>query len=242
MDELRVKCPWDRKQTLETLRPLTIEETYELTDAILRGSWDDLKEELGDVLLHLVFYARLASEQGKFGMAEVIDGLIEKLIRRHPHIYADVEVKDEEEVKSNWEKLKMMEGKGSVLAGVPNGLPAIVKALRIQEKAKKVGFEWDNKEDVWKKVVEEMGELQEAVALEERSAIESEFGDLLFSLVNYARFIHIDPEAALERTNRKFRDRFMRLEENALKNEKQLTDMSLAEMEAIWNKVKKEIG
>lgn len=240
MDELREQCPWDRKQTIASLRPLTIEELYELADAVVEEDWKAIGEELGDLLLHIAFYTRLAKEQGQFDMAAVIDGICEKLISRHPHIYGDVQVKDEEEVKQNWEKLKMKEGKTSVLAGVPNSLPAIVKAWRMQEKAKKVGFEWENKADVWKKVEEEMMELQEAEKTTSQAHIEEEFGDLLFSLVNYARFIGVDPELALEKTNRKFRDRFMRMEAVALAGQRNLADMSLEEMDAIWNSIKKQ--
>lgn len=238
MNDLREKCPWDRKQTIETLRPLTIEETYELGDAILKQDWKGLKEELGDIMLHLVFYAKIADEQGQFTLSEAIHGVCEKLIHRHPHIYGDVEVQDEEEVKRNWERLKMKEGKQSVLGGVPASLPAMVKATRIQEKAKKVGFEWENKEDVWKKVQEETEELMEAEKTGSLAKIEEEFGDLMFSLVNYARFLNIDPESALERTNLKFQSRFMKMEELALSRSKSLADMTLDEMDKVWNEVK----
>ena len=222
MDELREKCPWDRKQTIQTLRPLTIEEMYELADAITNEDWKGIKEELGDLLLHIVFYARIGREQGQFTLEEVINGICDKLISRHPHIYGDpadegrlVEVKNEEDVKRNWEKLKLKEGKKSVLGGVPLSLPATVKATRLQEKAAKVGFEWEETAQVWDKVKEEMAELQEAVALGNQARIEEEFGDLAFSLVNYARFLHIDAENSLERTNRKFIGRFTRMEEEA---------------------------
>lgn len=238
MDDLREKCPWDKKQTIQTLRPLTIEETYELGDAILKEDWTGLKEELGDIMLHVVFYAKIAAEQQQFTLEESLNAICEKLIARHPHIYGDVEVKDEEDVKRNWELLKMKEGKTSVLGGVPTGLPALIKALRIQEKAKKVGFEWDNKADVWQKVEEEMAELKEAETIGDQEKIEQEFGDLLFSLVNYARFINIDPELALERTNLKFKNRFMHMETIALQRNKPLQQLSLAEMDAIWNEVK----
>jgi len=238
MDDLREKCPWDKKQTIQTLRPLTIEETYELGDAILKEDWAGLKEELGDIMLHLVFYAKIAAEQQQFTLEEALHGICEKLIARHPHIYGDVEVKDDEDVKRNWELLKMKEGKTSVLGGVPTGLPALIKALRIQEKAKKVGFEWDNKNDVWNKVEEELAELKEAEEMGDQAKIEQEFGDVLFSLVNYARFINIDPELALERTNLKFKDRFMQMEAIALKRNKPLQELSLTEMDAIWNEVK----
>ena len=238
MDELREQCPWDKKQTIDTLRPLTIEETYELADAITDHDWKGIKEELGDILLHLLFYAKIGSEQNQFTLEEVIDGISAKLVHRHPHIYGDVQVADEEDVKRNWEKLKMKEGKKSVLAGVPPSLPAIVKATRIQEKAKQVGFEWDKKEDVWKKVEEEMGELQEAVVGGKQTEIEEEFGDVLFSLANYARFLQIDAEGSLEKTNKKFIRRFQEMETVALQNGKQLSSMTLDEMDAIWNQVK----
>lgn len=238
MDELREQCPWDKKQTIDTLRPLTIEETYELADAITDHDWKGIKEELGDILLHLLFYAKIGAEQNQFTLEEVIDGISAKLIHRHPHIYGDVKVADEEDVKRNWEKLKIKEGKKSVLAGVPPSLPAIVKATRIQEKAKQVGFEWDKKEDVWKKVEEEMGELQEAVAGGKQAEIEDEFGDVLFSLANYARFLHIDAEGSLEKTNKKFIRRFQEMETIAMASGKQLSAMTLEEMDAIWNQVK----
>ena len=238
MDELREKCPWDKKQTIETLRPLTIEETYELTDAISDNDWIGIKEELGDLLLHLIFYARIGREQQQFTLQDVIDGISEKLIRRHPHIYGDVKVNDEEDVKKNWEQIKMQEGKKSVLAGVPRSLPAVVKATRIQEKAKQVGFEWDNIADVWKKVEEEIGELQEAVAAKNQQHIEEEFGDVMFSLINYARFLRIDAEGVLEKTNKKFMYRFTEMEKEATKHDKSLADMSLAEMDALWNDIK----
>jgi XTP/dITP diphosphohydrolase len=238
MDELREQCPWDKKQTIDTLRPLTIEETYELADAITEHDWKGIKEELGDILLHLLFYAKIGSEQNQFTLEEVIDGISAKLVHRHPHIYGDVKVADEDEVKRNWEKLKLKEGKKSVLGGVPPSLPAIVKATRIQEKAKQVGFEWDNKEDVWKKVEEELGELQEAVSGGKQAEIEDEFGDVLFSLANYARFLQIDAEGSLEKTNKKFIRRFQEMESVALSSGKQLSSMSLEEMDAIWNQVK----
>ncbi len=238
MDELREKCPWDKKQTIDTLRPLTIEETYELTDAITDHDWQGIKEELGDVLLHIVFYAKIGSEQNEFTLQDVIEGICTKLINRHPHIYGDVKVADDEDVKKNWEQIKMKEGKKSVLSGVPGSLPAIIKATRIQDKAKQVGFEWDNKEDVWKKVEEEMNELQEAVALNDQQHIEEEFGDVLFSLANYARFLQIDAEGSLERTNKKFISRFTIMEEEAARQGRSLYDMSLREMDAIWNDIK----
>lgn len=238
MDELREKCPWDKKQTEQTLRPLTIEETYELADAITKNDWQGIREELGDLMLHLVFYTRIAQEQGRFTMDEVIHGICNKLISRHPHVYGDVQVKDEDDVKKNWEQLKMREGKKSVLGGVPVSLPALVKAIRIQEKAKQVGFEWENRADVWKKVEEETAELQEAIAQESPAAIEEEYGDLLFSLVNYARFLQVDPEGALERTNQKFIRRFQLMEAAAAADGRSLHNMSLQEMDELWNKSK----
>jgi XTP/dITP diphosphohydrolase len=239
MDELREKCPWDKKQTLESLRPLTIEETYELSDAIIKKDLGLLKEELGDILLHIVFYAKIGEEQGAFDIAQVINDLCEKLIRRHPHIYGDVKVENEEEVKQNWEKIKMKEGRKSVMGGVPESLPAMIKAWRVQDKAKQVGFEWENIDDVWKKVEEEIGEFKEVAAKGDADKMEDEFGDLLFSLVNYSRFANIDPETALERTNQKFLKRFRYIEEVAAARGKQLTDMTLGEMDAIWNEAKK---
>jgi XTP/dITP diphosphohydrolase len=241
MDELREQCPWDRKQTIETLRPLTIEETYELADSIAEGDWKGVKEELGDLFLHLVFYAKIADEEKKFTLTEVLHGVCDKLVARHPHIYGDVKVADEEDVKRNWELLKMKEGKTSVLSGVPKGLPALIKAWRMQEKAKKVGFEWDTKADVWKKVEEEIAELHEADATGDIEKISDEFGDVMFSLVNYARFLHVDPELALERTNTKFRDRFMQMEKIALERNRPLQELSLDEMDAIWNEVKEQM-
>ncbi len=238
MDELREQCPWDRKQTLESLRPLTIEETYELGDAILQKDMKGIKEELGDLLLHIVFYAKIGEEQGAFDIGTVIDTLCDKLITRHPHIYGDVKVNNEEDVKQNWEKLKLKEGKKSVLAGVPTSLPALIKAYRIQDKAAQVKFEWKHIEDVWKKVDEETAELKEAVAENNPDKIEDEFGDLMFALVNYSRFLKVDPEAALERTNLKFMRRFKFIEEEAAQLNKSLNDMSLEEMDAIWNKAK----
>lgn len=240
MDDLREKCPWDKKQTEQTLRPLTIEETYELADAITDKDWKGIKEELGDLMLHLVFYAKIGAEQQQFTLEEAIHGVCEKLIHRHPHIYGDVVVNDEEEVKQNWEKLKLKEGKKSVLGGVPVSLPAVVKATRLQEKAKQVGFEWDNREQVWDKVTEETEELHEAVAANEPDKIEEEFGDLMFSLINYARFLQIDAENALERTNKKFISRFTRMEQAATQQGKLLADMTLTEMDAIWNEIKKQ--
>jgi MazG family protein len=247
MDELREKCPWDRKQTIQTLRTLTIEEMYELADAITGDDWKGIKEELGDLLLHIVFYARIGKEQEKFTLEEVINGICDKLISRHPHIYGTVsgqeglvEVKDEEDVKRNWEQLKLKEGKKSVLGGVPISLPATVKATRLQEKAGKVGFEWEFAPQVWEKVKEEMAELEEAVELNDPVKIQEEFGDLSFSLVNYARFLHLDAENALELANRKFMGRFVRMEEEARLKGKSLADMTLADMDEIWNVIKKQ--
>ncbi|MBS1655046.1 MAG: nucleoside triphosphate pyrophosphohydrolase [Bacteroidetes bacterium] len=240
MDELREKCPWDRKQTVDTLRHMTIEETYELADAITEKDWKGIREELGDMLLHILFYSVIGKEQNQFTLQEVISGIAEKLISRHPHIYGDVKVNDEEDVKRNWENLKLKEGKKSVLSGVPKSLPATVKAMRLQEKAKKTGFEWENREQVWEKVEEEIGELHEAVNSGEHEKTEEEFGDLIFSLINYARFLQIDAENALERTNKKFISRFMQMEAEALKQQKKLDDMTLEEMDAIWNTIKQQ--
>ena len=239
MDELREQCPWDKKQTIESLRNLTIEETYELGDAILDKDMEGIKKELGDILLHIVFYARIASETSDFDIKEVINALCEKLIHRHPHIYGDVKVENEEQVKENWEKLKMKEGNASVLSGVPVSLPALVKGWRIQEKASAVGFDWEEHSQVWEKVVEEIEELKNEI--ENKSSqekIEGEFGDVLFSLINYARLINVNPEDALERTNKKFIKRFQYLEEAAKKEGKSLDQMSLAEMDVYWEKAK----
>ncbi len=240
MDELREQCPWDRKQTIHTLRQLTIEETYELTDAISEENWKHIKEELGDLMLHIVFYSKIGAEQGQFTIPEMINGVCDKLIARHPHIYGDVKVDDEEDVKRNWEKLKMKEGKTSVLSGVPKGLPSMVKAIRIQEKAKQVGFEWENKEQVFEKIKEEINELKEVVQTAEQEKIEEELGDVFFSLVNYARFLQIDADHALERTNQKFIKRFTQMEQEAISEGKQLTQMSLEEMDGIWNRIKQK--
>ena len=240
MDELREQCPWDRKQTIHTLRQLTIEETYELTDAISEENWKHIKEELGDLMLHIVFYSKIGAEQGQFTIPEMINGVCDKLIARHPHIYGDVKVDDEEDVKRNWEKLKMKEGKTSVLSGVPKGLPSMVKAIRIQEKAKQVGFEWENKEQVFEKIEEEINELKEVVQTGEQEKIEEELGDVFFSLVNYARFLQIDADHALERTNQKFIQRFTQMEREAISEGKQLTQMSLEEMDGIWNRIKQK--
>lgn len=239
MDELREKCPWDKKQTIESLRHLTIEETYELCDAILDKDMPNIKKELGDVLLHIVFYARIASETNDFDIADVINSLCEKLISRHPHIYGDVQVENEQQVKENWEKLKLKEGNKSVLSGVPNSLPSLIKASRIQEKARAVGFDWDKPEQVWEKVQEEIAEFKYEVEQKaNKEKVEGEFGDVLFSLINYARFHEINPEDALERTNKKFIKRFQYLENEAAKAGKQLSDMTLAEMDVYWNKAK----
>ncbi|WP_297509507.1 nucleoside triphosphate pyrophosphohydrolase [Flavobacterium sp.] len=239
MDELREKCPWDKKQTLQSLRHLTIEETYELGDAILNNNLDEVKKELGDLLLHIVFYAKIGSEKEAFDIADVANEISDKLIHRHPHIYGDVVVADEEEVKQNWEKLKLKEGKQSVLEGVPNGLPAMVKASRIQDKVKGVGFDWEVPEQVWEKVQEELQELNEEVVSGNHDRIESEFGDVLFSMINYARFIKVNPEDALERTNKKFIKRFQYLEQKVNEMGKSLADMTLAEMDVYWNEAKK---
>ena len=242
MDELREKCPWDKKQTVETLRQLTIEETYELADAITIKDWPGIREELGDLLLHIVFYARIGAEENKFTLTEVIQGVCEKLINRHPHIYGDVKVNNDEDVKQNWEKIKLKEGKKSVLGGVPKSLPAMVKAIRLQEKSKAVGFEWDNRAQVWDKVEEEMQELQEAVSGGDADKMADEMGDVLFSLVNYARFINVDAENALELTNRKFMRRFNAMEDAARLQSREMHDMSLQEMDELWNQVKKQQG
>lgn len=239
MDDLREKCPWDKKQTIHTLRQLTIEETYELADSITDSNWKGIKEELGDLMLHLVFYAKIGAEQKQFTLDEVINGVCEKLISRHPHIYSDTHVNDEEDVKKNWEKLKLKEGKTSVLSGVPKSLPSMVKAMRLQEKAKQVGFEWDTREQVWEKVEEEQKELFEAIQSGDISKMEDELGDVFFSLVNFARFLQVDAENALERTNKKFISRFTRMEAEASKDGKLLHDMSLEEMDSIWNRIKK---
>lgn len=238
MDELREKCPWDRKQTIQSLRHLTIEETYELADAITSEDYTGIKEELGDILLHIVFYAKIGTEQNQFTLQEVIDGVCEKLIKRHPHIYGDVKVEDEHEVKQNWEKLKLKEGKKSVLGGVPKSLPALVKAIRLQEKSKQVGFEWSNTEQVWDKLYEELGELKEAIASGKQDDVESEMGDVLFSMINLSRFLNLDAENALEKTNRKFIQRFNAMENAAATENKMLHDMTLEEMDALWNKIK----
>lgn len=243
MDELRENCPWDKKQTLESLRHLTIEETYELSDSILDGNLTEIKKELGDLMLHNVFYARIASEMKAFDMADVLNSICDKLIERHPHVYGDVIANDDETVKANWERIKLKSGSKSVLAGVPGSLPALVKAIRIQDKARGIGFDWEKKEQVWEKVEEEMEEFKKEFNVSSDKPIDqtkamNEFGDLLFSLVNYARFINIDPEEALERTNKKFIKRFQYLETESAKDGKKIGDMTLAEMDVYWNRAK----
>lgn len=240
MDELREKCPWDKKQTIHTLRQMTLEETYELTSAITENNWAGIKEELGDLLLHIIFYAKIGKEKSLFSLEDVINGVCEKLIARHPHVYGNVEVQNDEDVKRNWENLKLKEGKTSVLSGVPTALPALIKAMRLQEKAKQVGFEWENKEQVWKKVEEEVTEMEEAINKNDRQKTEEELGDVLFSLVNFARFLNIDAENALELTNKKFIFRFTKMEQEAVAKNRRLTEMSLEEMDAIWNDIKQK--
>jgi MazG family protein len=239
MDELRAQCPWDKKQTLASLRHLTIEETYELAEAIISNDLDELKGEIGDLMLHLVFYAKIASEQGAFDIADVLNTICDKLIHRHPHIYGDVKVTSEEEVKANWEKLKLKEGKKSVLEGVPNSLPALVKATRIQDKVQGIGFEWDNKDQVWDKVEEEIAEFHAEVKTGDKDKMEDEFGDILFSLINYARWVGINPEDALSRTNRKFINRFQWMEKETVKDGKNIAEMELEEMDQYWERSKK---
>lgn len=238
MDELRVQCPWDRKQTMQSLRHLTIEETYELGEAILEEDLEEVKKELGDLLLHIIFYAKIGSETNDFDIADVANGIAEKLIHRHPHVYGDVEAKDEEAVKQNWENIKLKEGKKSVLEGVPNSLPALVKANRIQEKVAGVGFDWEHPDQVWNKVSEELAEFQQEVKDGTPARVEEEFGDVLFSMVNYARFLEVNPENALEKTNQKFIKRFQYLEKKAKENGKSLKEMSLAEMDVFWEEAK----
>ncbi|WP_422860464.1 nucleoside triphosphate pyrophosphohydrolase [Flagellimonas sp. S174] len=239
MDELRAQCPWDKKQTIQSLRHLTIEETYELGDAILDNDLDEVKKELGDLLLHIVFYAKIGSETNDFDIADVAHGISEKLINRHPHIYGDIKVENEDEVKQNWENIKLKEGKKSVLEGVPNSLPALVKANRIQEKVAGVGFDWEEPAQVFEKVKEELSELQEEVKHQNEDQLEAEFGDVLFSMINYARFLNVNPENALERTNKKFIKRFQNLEEKAKESGKALKDMTLAEMDVFWEQAKR---
>ncbi len=240
MNELREKCPWDKKQTIQSLRQLTIEETYELADAITSEDYAGIKEEIGDLLLHMVFYARIASEKGEFKLEDALSEVCEKLIRRHPHIYGEVKVENEEQVKQNWEKLKLKEGKSSVLGGVPSSLPSMVKAMRLQEKSKQVGFEWENTGQVWNKVNEEIDELKDAISAGRQDEIEEELGDVFFSLVNLARFLNVDAENALERTNRKFIARFKKMEEAAIAEHRFLHDMTLGEMDDLWNRIKKQ--
>jgi XTP/dITP diphosphohydrolase len=240
MDELREQCPWDKKQTMDSLRYLTIEELYELSDAILEKDMPEIKKELGDILLHIIFYSRIASETNDFDIADVINDICEKLIHRHPHIYGDVKVADEKEVKRNWEKLKLKEGRKSVLEGVPKSLPAIVKAFRIQEKVRGIGFDWDDKSQVWEKVLEEIEELKVEIKNGDNDRIESEFGDVLFALTNYARFIDVNPEDALERTNKRFIKRFQIMEKMITKEGLDLSDMKLSEMDVFWEKAKEK--
>ncbi len=240
MTELREKCPWDKKQTIHTLRQQTIEETFELVDAITDKDWQGIKEELGDILLHIVFYAKIAEEENQFSLQEVINSICEKLIFRHPHIYGDIKVKDDEEVKRNWEQIKLAEGKKSVLSGVPKSLPSMVKAMRLQEKAKQVGFEWETKEQVWEKIEEEKAELLDAVKSGDTAHIEEEAGDLFFSVVNYVRFLNIDAENALELSNKKFIMRFTQMEAAAAEKGHNLSNMTLGEMDQIWNEIKKQ--
>lgn len=239
MDDLRAKCPWDQKQTFESLRHLTIEETYELSDAILRGDKNEIKKEIGDILLHLVFYAKLGSETNDFNITDVINSLCEKMIFRHPHIYGDVNVKDADEVTQNWEKLKQKEGNKGALSGVPYSMPSLLKALRIQDKARAIGFDWDDPSQVWQKVQEELGELQEEIAANNQIKLEQEFGDVFFALINYARFLKVNPEDALEKTNKKFISRFNYMERKILEQGKALADCSLNEMDVFWNEAKK---
>jgi MazG family protein len=240
MDELREGCPWDKKQTIQTLRQLTLEEVYELADAVTDEDWKGIKEELGDLLLHILFYARIGREQEQFTLDEMIHGICDKLVARHPHIYGDVVVNNEEDVKRNWESLKLKEGKKSILSGLPKALPALIKAMRLQEKAKQVGFEWENREQVWEKVEEEIGEMKEAIALNDQAKMEEEFGDVIFSLVNFARFLRIDAEQAVEITNRKFIARFTEMEQLALSDGKALNELSLTEMDDLWNRIKRK--
>ena len=241
MDELREQCPWDKKQTIHTLRKLTIEETYELSDAIINEDWKGIKEELGDLFLHLVFYARIGKEETKFDVTDVLNTVCEKLIHRHPHIYGDVKVADEDEVKRNWEQLKLKEGKKSVLEGVPNGLPAFNKAQRIQDKVRAIGFDWDDKSQVMLKIEEEIAELKEAVEIGNGTEIELEFGDVVFALINYSRFINVDAEAALEKTNQKFMQRFRWMENYAIENKLNMHEMNLEQLDEIWNLAKMQL-
>ena len=237
MDDLRTQCPWDKKQTTASLRNLTIEETYELAEAILEGNMNEIREEVGDLLLHMVFYCKIAEESGFFDIADALTGISKKLIKRHPHIYGDVLADHEDQVKKNWEQIKLAEGKKSILQGVPGSLPALVKSYRMQEKVAQVGFEWENRAQVWDKVMEELEELKEAVDSGNEQHIEHEFGDVIFALVNYARFIHVDPETALEKVNKRFKSRFQFIEQNA---DRPLTEMTLAEMDVLWEDAKKQ--
>jgi XTP/dITP diphosphohydrolase len=239
MDDLRAKCPWDQKQTFESLRHLTIEETYELSDAILKGDKNEIKKEIGDVLLHLVFYSKLGSETKDFDITDVINSLCEKMIFRHPHIYGDVKVENSEEVIQNWEKLKQKEGNKGALSGVPNSMPSLLKALRIQDKARAIGFDWEDPNQVWEKVQEELSELQVEVKANHQEKLENEFGDVFFALINYARFLNVNPEDALEKTNKKFISRFNYMEQKILAQGKALADCSLTEMDVFWNEAKK---
>lgn len=241
MDELREKCPWDKKQTLASLKPMTIEETYELGDALDAQNWKDIKEELGDLLLHIVFYSKIAAENNAFTINDVIKGICEKLIIRHPHVYGNITVKDDEEVKKNWEQIKLKEGKTSVLSGIPKTMPALAKATRIQEKVKQVGFEWDEIESVWEKISEETNELKQAIQFNSNKEVEEELGDVLFSWVNLARFLNIDAESALEKTNQKFIQRFKLMENIAAERNLQLANLTLAEMDELWNIAKMQI-
>lgn len=242
LDELRQKCPWDKKQTIDSLRYLTIEEVYELSDAILEQQYDEVKKELGDILMHILFYSKIAQDEKRFNLTDVLNAICEKLIRRHPHIYGDVEAQDAEEVKQNWEKIKMTEGRTSVLSGVPNSLPAMVKAVRMQEKARGIGFDWDNADQVKEKVLEEYNELQVELSKDDNhDGVEAEFGDLLFALINWSRFIGVNPEDALERTNKKFKARFQYMEQKSKETGRQLSDMTLDEMDVWWNEAKKQL-
>jgi XTP/dITP diphosphohydrolase len=241
MEELREKCPWDKKQTLASLKPMTIEETYELGDALDAQNWKDIKEELGDLLLHIVFYSKIAAENNAFTINDVIKGICEKLISRHPHVYGNISVKNDEEVKKNWEQIKLKEGKTSVLSGIPKTMPALAKATRIQEKVKQVGFEWNEIESVWEKIEEETNELKQAIQINNIKEVEEEFGDVLFSWVNLARFLNIDAESALERTNKKFIQRFKLMENMAAEKDLQLANLTLTEMDELWNIAKKQI-
>ena len=241
MDDLRAKCPWDKKQTLESLRYLSIEEMYELSDAILDSEMQEVKKELGDIMLHLVFYAKIASETNQFNITDVLNGICDKLVHRHPHIYGNVKATTEEEVRKNWEKIKLKEGKKSVLEGVPRSLPAMVKAIRVQEKVRGVGFDWNDSEQVWEKVQEELQELKTELKVGDKAKTEQEFGDLLFSLINYSRFIDVNPEDALERTNKKFIQRFQQMEAVLNEEGKDLSEMVLSEMDVYWQRTKKTI-